>query len=169
MISAPTATPAETAAAPTPWPTRIPAGMAPPGATEEPTAIPLPPTPRQPAPLTPIVTTPTPEVTPAPVPLVAETPFAPEPVLPTETPVAPAADVSVGRAGGGLLAPESVLTPVPTVIWPTPTANAPAARPDASSRSDAYPAAGGEHTDADGWPDSPLLRWWRDVLGRVLP
>ena len=32
VISAPTATPAETAAAPTPWPTRIPAGMAPPGA-----------------------------------------------------------------------------------------------------------------------------------------
>ena len=30
VISAPTATPAETAAAPTPWPTRIPAGMAPP-------------------------------------------------------------------------------------------------------------------------------------------
>ncbi len=59
VISAPTATPAETAAAPTPWPTRIPAGMAPPGATEEPTTIPVPPTPRLPPPLTPIVTTPT--------------------------------------------------------------------------------------------------------------
>ena len=48
VISAPTATPAETAAAPTPWPTRIPAGMAPPGATEEPTTIPAPPTPAYP-------------------------------------------------------------------------------------------------------------------------
>ena len=82
----------------------------------------MPPTPRLPPPLTPIVTTPTPEVTPTPVLPVAESTPAPEPVLPTETPVAPAADVSVGRAGGGLLEPESVLTPVPTVIWPTPTA-----------------------------------------------
>ena len=169
VISAPTATPAETAAAPTPWPTRIPEGMALPGATEEPTTIPLPPTPRLPPPLTPIVTTPTPEVTPTPVLPVTGTPLAPEPALPTETPVAPAADVSVGRAGGGLLEPESVLTPVPTVIWPTLTVTSrPPARTPRPDLTPILPSAESTPVPVTG-PESPLLRLWRDVLGRVLP
>ena len=169
VISAPTATPAETSAAPTPWPTRIPAGMALPGATEEPTTIPAPPTPRLPPPLTPIVTTPTSEVTSTPVLPVAESTPAPEPVHPTETPVAPAADVSVGRAGGGLLEPESVLTPVPTVIWPTPTATLrPPARTPRPDLTPILPSAESTPVPVSG-PESPLLRFWRDVLGRVLP
>ena len=168
VISAPTATPAETVAAPTPWPTRIPAGMAPPGATEEPTSIPMPPTPRLPPPLTPIVTTPTPEVTPPPVLPVTETPLAPEPAVPTETPVAQAADVSVGRAGGGLLEPESVLTPVPMVIWPTPTATLrPPARTPRPDLTPILPQEESAPAPTSG-PESPLLRLWRDVLGRVL-
>jgi hypothetical protein len=171
VISAPTATPAETAAAPTPWPTRIPAGMATRGPTAEPTrtSAPAPPTPRLPPPLTPIVTTPTPEVTPTPVLPVTGTPLAPEPALPTETPVAPAADVSVGRAGGGLLEPESVLTPVPTVIWPTPTATL--RPPVRTPRPDLTPILPSEESAPTpvGEPESPLIRWWRDVLGRVLP
>ncbi len=169
VISAPTATPAETGAAPTPWPTRIPAGIAPPGATEEPTTIPVPPTPRLPPPLTPIVTTPTPEVTSTPLLPVAESTPALESALPTETPVAPAADVSVGRAGGGLLEPESVLTPVPTVIWSTPT---PTLRPPVRTpRPDLTPILPSEESTPTpvGEPESPLLRLWRDVLGRVLP
>ena len=169
VISAPTATPAETAAAPTPWPTRIPAGMAQPGAAAEPTTTPVPPTPRLPPPLTPIVTTPTPEVTSTPVLPVAENTLAPEPALPTETPVAPSADVSVGRAGGGLLEPESILTPVPTVIWPTPTATL--RQPARTPRPDLTPILPlGESTPPPtSGPESPLLRLWRDVLGRVLP
>jgi hypothetical protein len=171
VISAPTATPAFTAAPPTPWPTRIPAGMATRGPAAEPTlnSAPVPPTPRLPPPLTPIVTTPTPEITPTPALPVAETPLAPEPGLPTETPVAPAADVSVGRAGGGLLEPESVLTPVPTVIWPTPTATL---RPPARTpRPDLTPILSQEESTPapTSGPESPFLRWWRDVLGRVLP
>ena len=83
--------------------------------------------------------------------------------------MAPAADVSVGRAGGGLLEPESVLTPVPTVIWPTPTATL---RPPARTpRPDLTPILPPEESTPTpvGEPESPLLRWWRDVLGRVLP
>jgi hypothetical protein len=171
VISAPTATPAETAAAPTPWPTRIPAGMATRGPTAEPTrtSAPAPPTQRLPPPLTPIVTTPTPEVTSTPVLPVAESTLAPELVVPTETPGALVTDVSVGRAGGGLLEPESVLTPVPTVIWPTPTATL---RPPARTpRPDLTPILPREErTPAPpSGPERPLLRWWRDVLGRVLP
>ena len=129
----------------------------------------MPPTPRLPPPLTPIVTTPTPEVTPTPVLPVAESTLAPEPVLPTETPVAPAADVSVGRAGGGLLEPESVLTPVPTVIWPTPTATLrPPARTPRPDLTPILPSAESTPVPVTG-PESPLLRLWRDVLGRVLP
>jgi hypothetical protein len=169
VISAPTATPAETAAAPTPWPTRIPVGMAPPGATEEPTTTPAPPTPRLPPPLTPIVTTPTPEVTSTPVLPVAENTLTPEPTLPTETPVAPAAEVSVGRAGGGLLEPDSVLTPVPTVIWPTPTATLrPLARTPRPDLTPILPLEKGTPTPTVG-PESPFLRLWRDVMGRFLP
>ena len=170
VISAPTATPAVTAAAPTPWPTRIPAGMAPPGATVEPTTIPVPPTPRLPPPLTPIVTTPTPEVTSTPVLQVAESTLAPELVVPTETPIATSvADVSVGRAGGGLLEPESVLTPMPTVIWPTPTATLrPPARTPRPDLTPILPSAESTPLPVTG-PESPLLRLWRDVLGRVHP
>jgi len=169
VISAPTATPAVTEAAPTPWPTRIPSGMAPPGATEEPTIIPVPPTPRRPPPLTPIVTTPTPEVTSTPVVLAVESTLAPEPVTPTETPAAPLTDVSVGRAGGGLLEPESVLTPAPVVIWPTITATprAPARTP----RPDLTPILPTEDRTPTptAEPESPLLQWWQDMLDRVLP
>jgi hypothetical protein len=152
VISAPTATPAETSAAPTPWPTRIPAGMATRGPTAVPTWTPAPPTPRLPPPLA-----------------VAETPLAPEPAIPTETPVAPAVDVSVGRAGGGLLEPASVLTPVPTVIWPMPAA--PLRQPARTPRPDLTPILPLEESTpmpAAG-PESPLIRLWRDVLGRVLP
>ena len=100
---------------------------------------------------------------------VAETPLAPEPALPTETPVAPAADVSVGRAGGGLLEPESVLTPVPTVIWPTPTATLrPPARTPRPDLTPILPSAESTPVPVTG-PESPLLRLWRDVLGRVFP
>ena len=169
VISAPTATPAETAAAPTPWPTRIPAGMATRGPTAEPTWTPAPPPPRLPPPLTPIVTTPTPEVAPTPELPVAESTPAPELIVPTEPPGALVIDVSVGRAGGGLLEPESVLTPVPAVIWPTPTATL--RPPVRTPRPDLTPILPlGESTPAPtSGPESPLLRLWRDVLGRVLP
>jgi hypothetical protein len=169
VISAPTATPVETAAVSTPWPTRIPAGMATRGPTAEATWTPAPPTPRLPPPLTPIVTTPTPDATSTPLVPVAESTLAPEPALPTESPVAPAAEVSVGRAGGGLLEPESVLTPVPMVIWPTPTATL---RPPARTpRPDLTPILPLEESTPTpvGEPESPLLRLWRDMLDRVLP
>jgi len=169
VISAPTATPAVTAAAPMPWPTRVPAGMATRGATAEPASTPAPPTPHLPPPLTPIVTTPPPEVTPTAALPCAEALLAPEPAVPTETPAGPAADVSVGRAGGGLLEPASVLTPVPTVIWPTPAA--PLRQPARTPRPDLTPIlASAESTPVPvTGPESPLLRLWRDVLGRVLP
>jgi hypothetical protein len=115
------------------------------------------------------VTTPTPEDTPPPTPPAAETPLTPEAAAPTETPVAPAADVSVGRAGGGLLEPESVLTPVPTVIWPTPTATfRPPARTPRPDLTPLLPLAESTPVPVTG-PESPLLRLWRDMLGRVLP
>lgn len=163
VISAPTATPAVTEAAPTPWPTRIPAGLAPRDAAAAPAWTSVPPAPRLPPPLTPIVTTPTPEVTPG------STPSA-EPVVPTETPLpAPAADVSVGRAGGGLLEPESVLTPAPLVIWPTLTATPrPPARTPRPDLTPILPAVAGTPT-ATPEPESPLGRFWREVLERVLP
>ena len=170
VIRAPTATPAVTESAPTPWPTRIPAGMAPPGATEAPTTIPLPPTPRRPPPLTPIVTTPTPEVTPtSALPVAGSTPT-PKPAVPTETPVSVLApDVSVGRAGGGLLEPESVLTPAPVVIWPTPTARP--RLPARTPRPDLTPILPStvETPTPTAEPESPLMRLWREMLGHVLP
>jgi hypothetical protein len=170
VITAPTATPAVTEAAPTPWPTRIPAGMASPGATAEPASTPAPPALRLPPPLTPIVTTPTPEVTLTPAPPAEANAPSSAPAASTETPVSvEAADVSVGRAGGGLLEPESVLTPAPVAIWPTPTATprtpVRTPRPDLTP---ILPMAGETPTPAVG-PESPLMRLWREMLGRVLP
>jgi hypothetical protein len=172
VISAPTATPAVTEAASTPWPTRIPAGLATRGPATEPTWTPEPPTPRLPPPLTPIVTTPTPEVTPTPALPVAENTPAPEPIVPTETPGSSlVAEVSVGRAGGGLLEPESVLTPAPTVIWSTPTATPrPPARTPRPDLTPILPSKESTPTPTPtGGPESPLMRLWRDVLEVVLP
>jgi hypothetical protein len=173
VISAPTATPAEIAAAPTPWPTRIPAGMSTRGPTAEstPSSTPAPPTPRLPPPLTPIVTTPTPEVTSTPaMPVVASTPT-PEMIVPTQTPLALVTDVSVGRAGGGLLEPESVLTPAPVVIWPTPSPTPrPPARTPRPDLTPILPAEGSTPTPTPtAEPESPLLQLWRDMLERVMP
>jgi hypothetical protein len=170
VISAPTATPAVTEAAPTPWPTRIPVGMAPRGATAEPTWTPVPPTPRLPPPLTPIVTTPTPEITPTPALSAPDGGSSPEPAAPTETPVAvPAGDVAVGRAGGGLLEPESVLTPAPAVIWPTPTVTPrPPVRTPRPDLTPILPSAEGTPVPVTG-PESSLSRFWREMLERILP
>ena len=170
VISAPTATPAVTAAAPTPWPTRLPAGLIPRGTIVEPTWTPVPPAPRLPPPLTPLVTTPTPEVTPTPVSPAAGSTSTPESVLPTETPAsAPATDVSVGRAGGGLLEPESILTPAPVVIWSTPTATPrPPVRTPRPDLTPILPQVGATPTPT-GTPESSLGRFWRDVLERVVP
>ena len=171
VISAPTATPAETAAAPTPWPTRIPAGMAHArpdrraDAQQRPRAADPAPAPAADADRDDA----DPEVTSTPEVPVAESTLAPEPAPPTETPVAPAADVSVGRAGGGLLEPESVLTPVPTVIWPTPTATL--RPPVRTPRPDLTPILPQEESTPapTSESESPFLRLWRDMLDRVLP
>lgn len=170
VISAPTATPAVTEAAPTPWPTRIPAGLAPRGAAAEPTWTPAPPMPHLPPPLTPIVTTPTPEVTPAAPEPVPGNPSPPAPTAPTVTPTSELpADVSVGRAGGGLLEPESVLTPAPVFGWTTPTATPrPPARTPRPDLTPILPAVADSPTPTSE-PASPLIRLWREVLERVLP
>ena len=151
VISAPTATPAETAAAPTPWPTRFPAGMATRGPTAEATrtSAPAPPTPRLPPPLTPIVTTPTPRSRPTPVVPVAESTLAPEPAPPTETPVAHGRRC-VGGSGRRRVIGTRVRSDARAHGHLAHAhRDAPAARPDAPSRSDAHPAAGGEHAGAD--------------------
>lgn len=162
VISAPTMTPAVTAAAPTPWPTRRPEGLASHGATREPAPTSQPPAPRLPTPLTPIVTTPTPEVTAMPVGI--------EPaVSPAPTPTAtPEPEVSVGRAGGGLLEPASVLTPAPPPVWPTVT---PAVRsPLRTPRPDLTPIlpAAGSPTPPATSSGPSLLELWHDFWEAVL-
>jgi hypothetical protein len=171
VISAPTATPAFSAAPPTPWPTRVPAGMPTRGPTAEPTGTPAPPTPRLPPPLTPVITTPTPEVTPTPAAQPTQGTPSPEPTAGSETatPAAEATEVSVGRAGGGLLEPASVLTPAPAPVWPMPTASPrPPARTPRPDLAPILPAVGATPVPAAG-PESPFIRWWRDVLEQLLP
>jgi hypothetical protein len=80
-----------------------------------------------------------------------------------------AADASVGRAGGGLLEPESVLTPAPVFIWTTPTATPrPPARTPRPDLTPILPAVEAGPTPTSE-PESPLIRLWRDVLERVRP
>ena len=169
VISAPTATPAFTASAPTPWPTRIPAGLTPRGAAAEPAGTPVPPTPRLPPPLTPIVTTPTPRSP-------RRRRCLPRGALPHRN--RPSRRKPRLRAGNRCfrgpgrwraVGPESVLTPAPVIIWPTPTATprppARTPRPDLTPillRVDATPTP-------TATPESPLSRFWREVLERVMP
>ena len=181
VISAPTATPEFTPAAPTPWPTRVPAGLQPHAVVPTPVAVPTLPVPHLPPPLTPMVTTPTPAVTAAPAATASSggSPGAGAGLLtpaPAETPApAPTSlpEVAVGRAGGGLLEPESALTPLPS-FWTTPVATP---RPPARTpRPDLTPilAPGAAPSAATSAPTpepeaSPLIRFWRSVIERVLP
>ena len=109
VLSAPTPTPAVTPTPwqPTPWPTRIPAGLqliAPGVAAQEPMASSTPAGPPPPTPLTPVVTTPTAQVTPQRA--------TATPTTASLQPTQPATEVAVGRPGLGLLEPAKAQTPV---------------------------------------------------------
>ena len=181
VISAPSATPEFTPAAPAPWPTRVPVGLQPYAAAPTSVAVPTLPVPHLLPPLTPMVTTPTPAVTAAPAAtassggsagagagLLTPAPAETAALAPTSLP-----EVAVGRAGGGLLEPESALTPPPS-FWTTPV---PTPRPPARTpRPDLTPIlAPGASPSAEiltptAEPqESPLIRFWRNVIERVLP
>jgi hypothetical protein len=168
VVSAPTPTPEFTPSAPTPWPTRVPAGLQPHSTPEALPAVPTLPVPQLAPPLTPVVTTPTPMATAtsgppgesAPVPASTAAPTA------TEGPV----EVSVGRAGRGLLDPSSALTP-PPAIWPIPTVTP--RPPTRTPRPDLTPilAPGAELPVPTPTPtdELPLIQFWRGLFGRVFP
>ena len=180
VLSAPTPTPAVTPTPwqPTPWPTRLPAGLQPvaPGAAlQQPLASSTPAGPPPPTPLTPVVTTPTAPVTPqraTPERAVA-TPAAPATVSAQLT--QPATEVAVGRAGLGLLEPAKVQTPVAPPSRMSPTAT-PSPSPTlvrlttpVATSAPILPRSGEATPTPQPNDDSALLDALRALFGRLRP
>jgi hypothetical protein len=179
VISAPTSTPTASPVpleGPTPWPTRLPGPLpgrpilapppeAPGEAIVEPTPTRGPPLP---TPLTPVVTTPTPEITPG----VAMTEIAPAatvtPTLavpPIENTPTPVSEVSLGRAGAGLLRMDGTALPteeIPELASPVPLTPTRTPRPDLTPiLPDTLPTPVATPPTTPG----PLLqRLWRELL-----
>lgn len=155
VISVPTATPEVVVPGPTPWPTRLPVGVYTMPAASRATPAPLPTF--GPPPLTPIVTTPTPAATPGPA------AAAPAPVTVSPARTAPV-EISLGRAGTGLLAPAVNRTDPTVVATPTP-------KPSRTPRPDLtpiLPAPAPPDTSPAEPPAPPLVRLWRTLITLVL-
>ena len=184
VISAPTATPEFTPAAPTPWPTRMPAGLQPHEEVPTIAVVPTLPVPNLPPPLTPLVTTPTPAVTAAPA--TTPTPAMPagagallrtplpaatsEPQPAPEKPI----EVAVGacgrrpaRSGDRAHAAAPASYPAPSAT-PRPPARTP--RPDLTPILVPGASSASELRVPTSEPqESPLIRFWRSLIERVLP